>query len=48
MKARKAKKKDELMASFGRRGGNAILKRHGRGHFKKMAEARWAKKRGAV
>lgn len=48
MKVRKVRKKDPLMASFGQRGGKAILKKHGKGYFKKLAQARWAKQRGGV
>jgi len=28
---------------LGKRGGEKILKKYGRKHFKKMAEARWSK-----
>ena len=46
MTARKKKKPDELMASFGRRGGNAVLKKNGKGYYSKLAKQRWAKEKG--
>ncbi len=41
------KKKNELSniaKKMAKRGGSSTLKKYGRGHYVKMAEARWGKK----
>jgi hypothetical protein len=33
-----------MAKALGRKGGSSTLKKYGKGHFSKMAKARWSKK----
>ena len=38
-------KTESIAQQLGRRGGQKVLKKYGRDHYKKMVEKRWAKVR---
>lgn len=41
MKKKETPKKEMTVSEFARLGGNALLKKHGKGYYVKMAKKRW-------